>query len=59
MWVSDVKNVAYELSGPFAKVWARQADNGSTNPPETFDINVLFAISLDLNKLYSYHIWFN
>ena len=37
VWVSDVKKVAYELPGPFAKVEAPQADNDSSIPPEIFD----------------------
>ena len=30
VWVLDVKKVAYELSCPFAKVGAPQADNDSS-----------------------------
>ena len=36
VWALDVKKVAYELPGPFAKVGTPQADNGSSDPPETF-----------------------
>ena len=32
----DVKKVAYELSAPFSKAGAPQADNDSMMPPEKF-----------------------
>ena len=43
MWVLDVKKVAYELSGPFAKVGAPQADNDSSKPPEMFHKKVFLT----------------
>ena len=44
--VMDVKIVAFELSDPFAKVGAQQADNGnSSSPPEVFHTSVFLAES--------------
>ena len=40
--VLDVKKVVYELTGAFAKVGARLADNDSSDPPENFHIYVFF-----------------
>ena len=54
VWVLDIKKVAYELSGPFAKVGPPQADNGSNKPPENFRKKNVFFNSFDLNKLYIY-----
>ena len=51
--VLDVKKVAYRMSGPFAKVWAPQADNDSSKTPETFHKNVFLAESFDWNTLYT------
>ena len=53
MCVLDVKKVANELSGPFAKVGAPQADNDSSNPPEIFHKHVFLAKKFILN----YIIW--
>ena len=57
--VSDVKEVAYELSGPFSKVGASQADNDSSHPPENFNRNVFLAKIFDRKILYSYCKIFN
>ena len=51
----DVKKVANELSGPFAKVGAPQADNDSGNPSEMFHKNVFLTKIFDWTTLYSYH----
>ena len=40
-----VKKVAYELSGPYVKVVAPQADNDSSNPPENFHKNIFLSQS--------------
>ena len=53
--VLDVRKVANELSGPFAKVGAAQAENGSSNPSEFFHKNIFLVKSFDLNTLFSYH----
>ena len=50
VWVLDVKNVAYELSGPSVKVGASQADSDSSNP-ENFHKNFYHAESFDWNIL--------
>ena len=34
--VLDVKKVVYDLSGPFAKIGAPEADNDSSSRPENF-----------------------
>ena len=39
MWVFDVKKVAYELSGHFAKFGDPQADINNSNTPEMFHKN--------------------
>ena len=41
----DVKKVANELSGPFAKVGAPQADNDSSNAPEKKLGRMLLSLS--------------
>ena len=43
VWVFDVKKVAYDLSGLFAKVRIPQADNDTNNPPKIFHRNVFLA----------------
>ena len=43
----DAKKIAYELSGPFAKIGALQADNDRSNPPESFHKNLFLAKSFD------------
>ena len=53
VWVLDVKRVSNELSGPLAKVGASQADNDSSNPPETFHKNVFLAKSYNWSILNS------
>ena len=50
-WVLHGKNVAYELTGPFDKVWAPQANNDSSNPPEHCYTSIFLAESFDLNIL--------
>ena len=45
--VMDVNKVVNELSCPYAKVGAPQADNDSSNPPENFHKNVFIAKSFD------------
>ena len=52
--VMNVKKVAYELSGPSAKVGAAPADNDSSNPLENLNKNIFIAKSFDWNILYSY-----
>ena len=59
VWVLDGKKVAFELSDPFAKVEAPQADNDSSNPPEIFHKKFFFALSYDWNILYSYRELFD
>ena len=54
VWVLDVKIVANEMSGPFTKVGAQQADNDSGKPLEFFHKNVFLDKSFDWNSLYSY-----
>ena len=57
--VLDVKEVAYELSGPFSKVGASQADNDSSHPPENFNRNVFLAKIFDFIILYSCRSLYN
>ena len=54
VWISDIKKVANELSGLFAKVSAPQADNDSSNPPEIFHKKEFISKIVDRNTLYSY-----
>ena len=49
VWVLDVKKVAYEVFGPFAKVKA----------PENVHKNIFLAKSLDWNKQYRQREVFN
>ena len=48
-WVLDVNRVAIELSDPFAKVGAPQADNKSSNSQDCFHKNVFLATNFDWN----------
>ena len=66
--VLHIKKVANELSGPFAKVGALQADNDSSNPSETFYKNIFLTKRFDLSLFYQYtqdgktykkHVWFS
>ena len=53
LWVGrvlDVKKVAYELSGPCAKVGAPQGDSDSSNP-ENLHKNVFLTKNFVLNIL--------
>ena len=50
---STSNKVAYEPSGPFAKVGGPQANNDSSKPPVKFHKKIL-AKSFDLNILHSY-----
>ena len=43
LWVLNVKKLAYEMSGPVAKVEAPQAGNDSINPHGKFYRNVFLA----------------
>ena len=43
VWVLDVKKGANELSGPFAKVGAPQANSDRSDPLEIFHKNVFFC----------------
>ena len=54
VWVLDVKRVAFELSGSYAKVELPQADNDSRNSPENFQKKVFLTKSFEWNILYSY-----
>ena len=59
VWVLDVKKVANELSGPFAKAGAPQADNDSSNPPEIFQfflLKVLVEIHLIVIEKFIYNL---
>ena len=51
VWVLDVEKEVYELSGPFAKVGAPQADNDDSNLPENVHKSVFLAKSFDWNIL--------
>ena len=53
VWILDVKKVPYDLSIPFAKVGAPQADNDNSNTPENFYENVFFFKRFDWNILFS------
>ena len=46
----NVKNVAYELSGPFAKVGALQAPKDSSNLSKNVHKNVFLVVVL--NEIY-------
>ena len=54
VWILNVKKVSNELSGPFAKVRALQADKDSRNPPEIFHKDIFLAKSFDWNTLYCF-----
>ena len=58
-WVLDIKKVEYELSVPYEKVGALQADNDTSNPPENVHKNVSLVRSFDWNILYSFCKLFN
>ena len=49
----DVKKETYELSVFLAKVWAQQADNDSSKPPENVHKNVFLVESFDWNIIFS------
>ena len=51
VWVLDVKKVVYELSGPFARVGAPQADNDSSNRSESF-IKKIFLLKVLIETYY-------
>ena len=55
----DVKKIAYELSGPFAKVGAPKADKDISNLFQNFQKNVFVAKSFDSNIRYSYRSLFH
>ena len=42
--VLAVNKVSYDLSGPFAKFGASQADNDTSNPPDFFHKNIFLII---------------
>ena len=54
-----VKKEAYELSGPFNKVGAPEADSDSSNPLEKFHESIFLVKNCDLNILYSARTLFN